>query len=343
MLNTDDGVVINNNCSNNGWNGITLGRACINNTVSGNTANENAQYGISLIDCERNSISGNTVSSNQYGIYGWSNQFQFCRRNTISGNTVTNNQYGMYFDAQYYGYYFGENTILGNKVSNNPVCGIYLRRAGHINRIRLNNFTGNGQHAKDDSMAGNNWNNATIGNFWDNYTGVDADDDGIGDTPYTISGSANVQDNYPIWDDGIDVIFLFVEIFDQVFSTEDFNITFYVYNGINESIDFAVIQMWWNGTEVSTSIQNLGGGLYSVSLEPITVEPGEDPILLNMSVFATGYPDKYFEIYIAVDPDVIDKTIPKKKEPIIPGYSIILLIGLISVLSIFIIKKRIKK
>ncbi|MFX0043367.1 MAG: hypothetical protein ACFE8L_10680, partial [Candidatus Hodarchaeota archaeon] len=32
--------------------------------------------------------------------------------------------------------------------------------------------------------------------------GKDIDDDGIGDTPYNISGSAGSQDNYPIWWDG---------------------------------------------------------------------------------------------------------------------------------------------
>jgi len=172
------------------------------------------------------------------------------------------------------------------------------------NLIYLNNFQ-NQHNVIDDGI--NQWDNGTIGNYWDDYEGVDANDDGIGDTPYNLNGTGGNQDNFPIWEDGIDIIFLFVEIVDQIFLQESFNITFYIYNGINEGIDFATIQIWWNGTEVSTSILNLGGGLYFISLDPITVVPGEDPILLNMNIFITGYPDKYFETYIAVDPDTLDK------------------------------------
>ena len=133
-----------------------------------------------------------------------------------------------------------------------------------------------------------------------------------------------------------------IDIIDLIFSTKDFNLTFYIYNETNQGINFASIQMWWNETDVSTDIQNLGNGLYFISLEPIIVAPGEDPILLSMIISAEGYEDKYFETVIAVDPEVIDKKPPDKKAAI-PGYNIFFLICVISLISVIFLWKRLKK
>ena len=107
---------------------------------------------------------------------------------------------------------------------------------------------------------------------------------------------------------------LYVEIVDQSFSLEEFNFTFSVYNGSSYGINFATIQLWWNGSDVSSEIQNSGGGLYFVSLDPITVAPGEEPILLNMIISANGYQDKYFDTYLTVDPDTLDKEVGELAE-----------------------------
>ncbi|MFX0204650.1 MAG: NosD domain-containing protein, partial [Candidatus Hodarchaeota archaeon] len=51
----------------------------------------------------------------------------------------------------------------------------------------------------DISSAGTNfWDNGTHGNWWDDYYSADWNDDGIGDTPYTIAGGTGVQDRFPI-------------------------------------------------------------------------------------------------------------------------------------------------
>ena len=68
----------------------------------------------------------------------------------------------------------------------------------------------------NNSTGSNNWNNSLIGNYWDDYRGVDQNDDGIGDTPYSINGTANSFDYLPIWDDGLEYEILGGEYFFMV-------------------------------------------------------------------------------------------------------------------------------
>ena len=129
-----------------------------------------------------------------------------------------------------------------------------------------------------------------------------------------------------------------VEITHQSFSTDMFNITIFVYYKNEIGIDSATINAWWNDMDISTDTQNHGGGYYLISLDPIFVVPGENPILLNMTISADGYEDKYFETYLAAT-----ELTTKKTEFPIPGYNIILITCLISVMilvSIIILHKK---
>jgi len=63
--------------------------------------------------------------------------------------------------------------------------------------LYYNNFIDN-QAGNAYDAGYNHWDDGSEGNYWDDYTGVDADPkDGIGDTPYNISGGSN-QDRYPL-------------------------------------------------------------------------------------------------------------------------------------------------
>ena len=192
----DNNTISGNTANNNGYYGIYISDYSGYNTIEGNTANNNSDHGIYLLHSDSNNIvSENTANNNgDYGI-----ELHYSDNNVVLRNDAHNNRAGiMLYDSN-------ENEILRNTCSNNWEGGILVYSDSASNIISKNNFTNNYRHAKDVGY-GNQWDNGSIGNYWDNYTGVDTDDDGIGDSPYTyIFGSAGSQDNYPIWRDSDDI------------------------------------------------------------------------------------------------------------------------------------------
>jgi len=135
-------------------------------------------------------INNNCSSNNKHGIYLGNSD-----NNTVSGNTVNNNQdIGIRISQS------NSTTVSGNIVDNNVNYGIIII-SGCCNLFYNNYFNDNNINAYDNGTD-NEWDNGIIGNHWDDYAGVDANDNGIGDTPYIISGTAGSRDNFPIWADG---------------------------------------------------------------------------------------------------------------------------------------------
>jgi branched-chain amino acid transport system substrate-binding protein len=100
------------------------------------------------------------------------------------------------------------NEIADNIVKGNTGNGVSLDTSTSDNLLYHNRFIANSNQASDNG-TGNPWDNGypTGGNYWseyngtDNYNGPDQDipgRDGIGDSPYNISGAASAQDRYPL-------------------------------------------------------------------------------------------------------------------------------------------------
>ena len=87
---------------------------------------------------------------------------------------------------------------------------VVIQEGAINNRFYGNNFAVDSCNVSISEVQTTFWDNGTIGNYWENYQGIDNNGDGIGDTPYQLNGyiwdqkadgfvSVSMgQDNYPI-------------------------------------------------------------------------------------------------------------------------------------------------
>ena len=160
-------------------------------TVDHNTITEGA-YGIYFYNCKSGSVYYNTLMNNAYGIrLYWSSA-------TTSSHNINNNKI-QYTDWAIDLVYADGNTFTGNWIQQNTY-GIYMSFSSS-NTIYRNNFDHNNMQAYAGTGAGTVWDKkipgeGSQGNYWSDYTGIDANGDGIGDTPYEINPIGS--DDYPL-------------------------------------------------------------------------------------------------------------------------------------------------
>ena len=221
---SNNSTISNNHCLNNEI-GISL-RNSNNNIISKNYCSYDT-HGIYLVYSNYNRISNNGCSSNNYGTY-----LSHSKSNIISNNEYPNNKHGLYLYSDSKGNIISNNNLLKNEI------GIYSAFSNN-NALYLNNFINNRKNYYS-YYSTSIWNSPSkitytyngsefenyLGNYWDDYTGRDADKDGIRDIPYTIYLSD--EDNYPL-----------IERFENYFEGAEKK---YKVHNINTCEDFLTIQ-----------------------------------------------------------------------------------------------------
>ena len=185
--------------------GITLQNAGDANTLADNTVSECLSSGISVEEANVSTISGNNISrlwSGGFSVSGTglnvvNNKISSTYQGLIflgSGSTLESNEIRgatidslLLLDAH-------NNTVCGNTIANS-YQGIGLGDSTSNNIIYHNNIVDITTWSFDGG-TNNQWDNGSQGNYWSDYTGVDADGDDIGDTPYYIG--PNGVDRYPL-------------------------------------------------------------------------------------------------------------------------------------------------
>jgi nitrous oxidase accessory protein NosD len=178
-------------------------------TFAYNNITNSAKEGIRWCGGSHNNFIGNIIINSKQSAISLEG-FQ----HVIANNTMVNNGRAIGLGASYClvfgnivdddlgsGFYIGGsyNTICANSLSNGDY-GFYFTFTfanPHENKLYLNNLYNNQYNVYfADFATYQNWTNQMMGNYWDDYTGTDDNNDGIGDTAYIINELNN--DTYPL-------------------------------------------------------------------------------------------------------------------------------------------------
>ncbi len=210
-------TLIGNSAINNTGNGLSIW-LCYNNTIIINNASGNSDRGIFISESNNNTFIENEVRCNRWGIKLFDSSFNKILKNFIYNNTDEG------ISLEGFNTPCERNTFSDNIIKNNSY-GINILKAN--NSLFYKNYFYNNTDQYVGSNCINFWNNSVIGNYWDDYDGHDIDNDGIGDTPYALSGSTN--DSLPIWDEHDPIINIILPKSDDKYGKEppDFEVNIY--------------------------------------------------------------------------------------------------------------------
>ena len=155
---------------------------------------------VALVNSTNLTVKNLTLNKNFYGIL-----LAYTNNTIIQNNEITNNKDGIkLYESSY-------NNLIGNTIEDNERFGFWLGHSSN-NKFYHNNLINNTNQVYEASWTAPGippsisvWDDGypSAGNYWSNYSGIDADRDGIGDTSYIID--ENNQDRYPLinpWSSG---------------------------------------------------------------------------------------------------------------------------------------------
>jgi hypothetical protein len=180
-----DGAGYKIDCSGGGYRNVGLKLVEVTNVTVKNlgafTVNPSSIWLYNCSDCEILKVKTNKDVTLAYSDF----------------NTITESQVSIGLDAS------SNNTITRNNITELHIAGYEgLEYECNSNSFFKNNIFSNISLEVKEGVtsylvnSANFWDNGSEGNYWSNYEGTDNNNDGIGDTSYTID--ENNQDNYPL-------------------------------------------------------------------------------------------------------------------------------------------------
>jgi len=223
VVDSDNVKIVNNTLKYGESTAINLVRGDYNEVI-GNIISYNVGYGVIIASSSYVILLNNTISFNTgSGLY-LNGEYATTDYNKILNNKIHNNGgSGVGIGSSNF------NNISNNKIHNNGGYGVSIGSSnfnnisnnilrddaggpysaeivisGSNNLIITNYFINSIIYLGRDRGSNNKWNSSSIGNYWSSYAGVDANDDGIGDTPYDNYGG--FYDFLPIWWDSPQIV-----------------------------------------------------------------------------------------------------------------------------------------